>query len=126
MILLLISAFFSILNICISKYLFEIDECVLNRGIAFGISIGDTVLISIFLLLALVIFGYFNKGVIRYLLFSIFLFGLSNLVLRVLLGGVCDYIKVPLVRINIADLGIVVLSIYAGIKILAISSRKNK
>lgn len=98
----------------------------MNRGVAFGVSIEWIVLISTVLLLILAILGYLNKGVLRYLLFSIFLFGLSNLVVRVLLGGICDYINIPLVRINIADLGIVLLSIFTGVLVLKIKGEKNK
>ena len=126
MILLLISSFLSILNIFISKYLFEINRCVMNRGIAFGIQIELTVFISIILLLILVTLGCLNKGIIKYLLFSIFLFGLSNLTFRLLLGGICDYIAIPLLSINIADLGIVILSIYTGIQVMGIKRGKNK
>lgn len=126
MILLLISYFLSILNIFVSKYLFGIDGCVINRGIAFGISIQYIFIISIFLLIALIILGYMSKGSLRYTLFSILLFGLSNLIVRLLLGGICDYIPMYFLTINIADLGVVLLSIYCVIKIMELDIRKSK
>ena len=125
MILLAISFFLSIFNIYISKHLFELDRCVINRGIAFGVSMKLIVFISIILLLVLIILGYINKGRIRYILFCIFLFGLSNLIVRLLLGGICDYISIPFLFFNIADLGIVLLSFYAGVCIIGINWEKN-
>lgn len=126
MILLLISFSFSIFNIFLSKYLFTIDRCVINRGIAFGISIEYIFIISILFLIILIVLGYINKGIVRYILFSIFLFGLSNLITRLLLGGICDYLAMSFLTINIADLGVVVLSILAVIKIIGLDIRKSK
>lgn len=125
MILLLISYFLSILNIFLSKYLFTIDRCVINRGIAFGISIQYIFIISILFLIILIVLGYINKGIVRYILFSIFLFGLSNLITRLLLGGICDYLAMSFLTINIADLGVVVLSILAVIKIIVLDTHKS-
>lgn len=125
MILLLISFSLSILNIFLSKYLFTIDRCVINRGIAFGISIEYIFIISILFLIILIVLGYINKGIVRYILFSIFLFGLSNLITRLLLGGICDYLAMSFLTINIADLGVVVLSILAVIKIIVLDTHKS-
>ncbi len=125
MILLLISFSLSILNIFLSKYLFSIDRCVINRGIAFGISIEYIFIISILFLIILIVLGYINKGIVRYILFSIFLFGLSNLITRLLLGGICDYLAMSFLTINIADLGVVVLSILAVIKIIVLDTHKS-
>lgn len=125
MILLLISFSLSIFNIFLSKYLFTIDRCVINRGIAFGISIEYIFIISILFLIILIVLGYINKGIVRYILFSIFLFGLSNLITRLLLGGICDYLAMSFLTINIADLGVVVLSILAVIKIIVLDTHKS-
>lgn len=126
MILLIISSLFSILNIFISKYFFRLDRCVINRGIAFGISMDLAVLISISLLIFLIILGYINIGRIRYIYFSIFLFGFSNLITRLFIGGICDYISLLFLSFNIADLGIVVLCIFGGIKVIDINGKKSK
>lgn len=126
MILLIISSLLSILNIFISKYFFGLDRCVINRGIAFGISMDLAVLISISLLIFLIILGYINIGRIRYIYFSIFLFGFSNLITRLFIGGICDYISLLFLSFNIADLGIVVLCIFGGIKVIDINGKKSK
>lgn len=125
MILLLISFFLSILNIIYSRRLALLEKCVINQGIAFGISIEYIVLISIFLLVSLVIVGYFSNGIIRYLLYAIFLFGMSNLMLRLILGGVCDYFSIYLLSFNIADLGILILCFWGVIKIIGINRNKS-
>ncbi len=123
MILLAISFFFSIFNIYISKHLFELDRCVINRGVAFGVSMKLIVFISIILLLVLIILGYINKGRIRYILFCIFLLGLSNLIVRLLLGGICDYINVLCISMNISDIFIVVFAILGGLEVLLTKDR---
>ncbi len=118
MILLLISAFFSILNICISKYLFGLDRCVINEGIAFGIRIDYEVYITLFIILLLIVLGLFLKGKERYIFFSLSILGLSNLFVRILYGNICDYINLITVHVNIADIAIVLIAILGGFGIL--------
>jgi lipoprotein signal peptidase len=117
MILLIISFLLSILNIFFSKYFFELNKCVINKGVAFGISIEYVFVISIFLLISLIVLGSIKKGGTKYILFSIFLFGLSNFITRLLLGGICDYLSIYSLAFNIADFGIVVLSIWLATEI---------
>lgn len=118
MILLLISAFFSILNIYISKYLFGLDGCVMNSGVAFGIRIDYEIFITLFIILFLIVLGVFLKGKERYIFFSLSILGLSNLFVRILYGNICDYINLITVYVNIADIAIVLIAILGGFGIL--------
>lgn len=116
--ILVISLIVSVINIFISSKLFSDNRCVENDGIAFGIGVEDITYITLILLLVLIVVGLRSKGVIKYILFSILLMGLSNLIVRVIYGSICDYINIFNLVINISDLFIVLFSIYAGIHIL--------
>ncbi|KKP65175.1 MAG: hypothetical protein UR61_C0030G0006 [candidate division WS6 bacterium GW2011_GWE1_34_7] len=108
----------SILNIFLSVYLFNLDVCVLNRGIAFGIRIEYEVLVSILLLIFLIFIGIKTEGFLKYIILSIVGLGLSNLVVRILLNGVCDYIHILNISFNLADIFLVLFSVVGGIFIL--------
>jgi lipoprotein signal peptidase len=82
----------SILNIIFSFSLYSVDLCVLNSGVAFGINIYGEALLSAVLIVLIVIWGIKQAAKIRYLLFSLAVLGLSNLIVRVWHGSVCDYI----------------------------------
>ncbi len=106
-----ISTFFCILNILFSFHLYAKELCILNRGVAFGLEFGQEIPISIFLLLLLSFLVYRLEKDIRYLILSISILGLSNLLVRIFLGNVCDYISLLNISFNIADCGIVLTSI---------------
>lgn len=108
----------SILNILLSVYLFNLDMCVLNRGIAFGIRIEYEILVSILLLLFLVFIGNKTGGFLQYVILCIVGLGLSNLLVRVLLNGICDYIQIFNLSFNLADIFLVLFSIIGCIFIL--------
>jgi len=92
--------------------------CVLNRGIAFGIRIEYEVLVSILLLIFLIFIGIKTEGFLKYIILSIVGLGLSNLVVRILLNGVCDYIHILNISFNLADIFLVLFSVVGGIFIL--------
>lgn len=118
-IFILLSSFvISLFNIFISIYLFKLDICVFNRGIAFGIRVEYEVFLTLFLILVLILLGIFIKGRVRYILFSLSLLGLSNLFVRVMYGSICDYIRMFNVYVNIVDILIVSLAILGGIEML--------
>lgn len=106
-----ISTLFCILNILFSFHLYARELCILNRGVAFGLVFGQEIAVSIFLLLLLSFLAYRLEKDMRYLLFSIAILGLSNLLVRIFLGKVCDYISLLNISFNIADMGIVLTSI---------------
>lgn len=108
----------SFLNICISIYLYTSNMCIINGGVAFGISIKYEFLISTFLLFGIMFLGIFVKGRMKYILFSLLALGISNLLIRIIYGGVCDYIGVFNIYVNIADIFISLLAIFGVIKIL--------
>ena len=108
----------SILNILLSIFLFNLNMCVLNRGIAFGIRIEYEIFVSILLLLFLVFIGIKTEGFLKYILLSIVGLGLSNLIVRILLNGVCDYIHIFNISFNLADIFLVLFSIIGCIFIL--------
>lgn len=116
---LLISSFVvSLLNIPFSINLLIKDLCILNSGIAFGIRIEYGILITIVLLLFLIIFGIYIKNIFRYYVFSIAILGISNLFIRVMYGGVCDYINLSFIHVNIVDMGIVSICVWSVMLII--------
>ena len=110
--ILAISAVVSFFNIIVSIFLNSSASCILNTGVAFGINMGLEVLISTILIIFLVIFGIKRNGKDRYLLFSLSILGLSNLIIRVIYDGVCDYISLFGLFFNLADVFIVLVCIY--------------
>jgi len=116
--LLVFSSFCSILNIFISKQLYFESKCILNEGVAFGISIEYIFLISILLISLLIILGLISREDIRYIFFSLAVLGLSNLIVRFNYASVCDYINILGISFNIADFIIVLIGIYAGVNII--------
>ena len=102
----------SILNIIFSFSLYSVDLCVLNSGVAFGINIYGEALLSAVLIVLIVIWGIKQAAKIRYLLFSLAVLGLSNLIVRVWHGSVCDYISLSGISFNLADAFIVLTSVY--------------
>jgi len=102
----------SILNIIFSFSLYSVDLCVLNSGVAFGINIYGEALLSAVLIVLIVILGIKLVGKVRYLLFSLAVLGLSNLIVRVWHGVVCDYISLSGISFNLADAFIVLTSVY--------------
>lgn len=107
-----ISAVISFLNIVLSLFLYSSGLCILNPGVAFGVDTGLEVLISTVLIIFLVILGIKRKRKDRYLLFSFSILGLSNLIVRVIYDGVCDYISLFGLFFNLADVFIVLVCIY--------------
>jgi len=124
MFILLSSLVVSIVNVVISFELISKDMCTINYGVAFGIGIEYIIFLSLLLLLSLVVIGVITKGVIKYMFFSLFLLGLSNFVIRILYGSICDYINIFNLVINISDLFIVLISIYAGVYIFFFERKK--
>jgi len=124
MFILLSSLIVSIINVVISSQLFFKDMCIRNNGVAFGIGIQYITFFSLLLLLSLVVIGVITRGIIKYIFFSLFLLGLSNFVIRILYGSICDYINIFNLVINISDLFIVLISIYAGVYIFFFERKK--
>lgn len=119
----LLSLIVSFLNVCISIYLYSSNICILNEGVAFGISIKYELLISTLLLFGIMFLGIFAKGRMRYILFSLLTLGISNLLIRIMYGGVCDYIGIFNIYVNIADITIVIVSL---LSILLITKRNGE
>jgi len=107
-----LSIFASVLNIVFSFSLYPLGLCVLNSGVAFGINIYGEALLSAVLIVLIIILGIKQTGRIRYLLFSLAVLGLSNLIVRVWYGVVCDYISLFGISFNLADAFIVIVSAY--------------
>ena len=107
-----ISTFVSVINTILSFIMYSSGLCILNKGIAFGFNISLEVLISTILIICLVVLGVKRKEEDRYLLFSLCVLGLSNLIIRVIYNGVCDYISLIGLFFNLADVLIVSISIY--------------
>lgn len=112
------SIFLGILNFLISWYLFHLDMCVLNIGVAFGIRVEYEVGIVVLILSVLLYLGFKVKSSLRYLILSLFILGLSNLIVRVVFKNICDYINVFNISFNIVDLSIVLICIISAIIIL--------
>lgn len=117
MFVLLTSLIISLLNIYFSNIHVESGSCVSNSGIAFGLMVGNEFLLAILILLTLTVVGLLSKGKIKYLFFSLVLLGTSNLYIRVQYGAMCDYISLPKLFVNLADIFIVLISIYLVIYI---------
>lgn len=107
-----LSIFASVLNIVFSFSLYPLGLCILNSGVAFGINIYSEALISAILIVLIIILGIKQAGEVRYLLFSLAVLGLSNLIVRVWHGVVCDYIFLLGIYFNLADAFIVLVSAY--------------
>lgn len=122
--ILLCSFVVSVINIFLSNELFLRNTCITNNGVAFGIEINNIFFISTLLLIILIVIALNSGGNMKYILFSVFLLGLSNLVTRVIYGKVCDYITVLGISFNISDLFLVLLSIYAGVFLLFINRER--
>lgn len=116
-ILLIFSLLISVINIFLTEYLFDKRECVINRGVAFGISIEYIILLSILFIVLMIFLGCITKGFEKYILFSISILGISNLIVRVIYGGVCDYIRLFSMYVNLIDIFIVSLVIYSFLHI---------
>lgn len=116
-ILLIISLLISVINIFLTDYLFDKNGCVINRGIAFGISIEYIILLSILFIVLMIFLGCITKEFEKYILFSVSILGVSNLIVRVIYGGVCDYIRLFGMYVNLIDIFIVTLVIYSFLHI---------
>ena len=121
--LLISSIILSVLNSLLSIKLIADGVCTLNRGIAFGVRIEYEVLITALLLFLLVCLSIYIKNIFRYNILSIVMLGISNLFMRIMYGGVCDYIDLFGVNVNIADIGIVTICI---LSIVYIVKEKDK
>lgn len=102
-----ISIVLSIIHLYIS--FFVADECIVNEGIAFGISIPYVEWVSLLFLVFLFFLSLKTKSNIKYLLFSITLFGSVNVFERFFRGYICDYIRIFNVYVNIVDICITIL-----------------
>lgn len=122
--ILFVSLIVSILNFVISLELFRNDLCIRNDGVAFGIDIKYITILSLSLVVVLIFFGLISKGILRYILFSFVLLGISNLSIRIMYGSVCDYIHIFNLIVNISDILISVLLIYAFIDISFLEKKK--
>ena len=116
----------SITNILISVYLSNEGLCIFNQGVAFGMDIEYIFIVSMFLIFSLIVMGIVNRGYLRYLFFAISFLGLSNFIVRVFYGGVCDYINMFGISFNLSDFFIVVISLYFGIQIIFSSYIKKE
>lgn len=112
------SILIGVVNLIISTYLFNNTSCVLNMGVAFGIRVEYEVSIVILILSSLFYLGIKLKSPFRYLILSLFVLGLSNLIVRVVFKNICDYINIFNISFNIVDIGIVLICIVLGIWIL--------
>ena len=92
--------------------------CVLNQGIAFGIRIEYEILISTTILLILVFVGFKTQDFLKYIILCIIGLGLSNLLVRILLNGICDYIHIYKISLNLADIFLVLFSITGCILVI--------
>ena len=90
------------------------DKCIINKGVAFGIDVKYIEVISLFLSLSLMYFASRIKGRNKYVLLSLGLLGFANLVERFLRGGICDYLYLGGLYVNLIDIfitSLVILSI---------------
>ncbi len=122
--ILLCSFVISVINILLSNQLFLRNTCITNNGVAFGFEINNIFYISVLLLVILIVVALNSKDNMKYILFSVFLLGLSNLITRVIYGKVCDYITILEISFNISDLFLVLLSIYAGVFLLCFNKER--
>jgi len=107
----------------LSFSLYSLGLCVLNSGIAFGINIYGEALLSGALIVLIIIWGIKQVGKVRYLLFSLAVLGLSNLIVRVWYGVVCDYISLFGISFNLADAFIVIISAYLFFHLLSFKDK---
>jgi len=105
-------------NIFLSKIFCTIGKCVINSGIAFGISIKGEIVTVLFLILLIIYIGLRVKREWGVILVSIGVLGLSNLICRLIFGGVPDYFHLLGISFNIADIFIVLFAIISGVLIL--------
>ena len=114
----LFSVLIGVLNIFFSWFFCSIDKCVINNGIAFGISIKGEISITFLLILFLLYIGWKVKKDWGVILGSVGILGFSNLICRVVFGGVSDYLHIFSLSFNIADIFIVLFSVVSGVLIL--------
>lgn len=93
-------------------FFFSQDNFTLNRGIAFGLFEGVEIILILVCLSSLVIFFYIkNKQLTkidRLALFTLIAGASSNLLDRLVYGGVIDYIEIgKLLSFNLADVMII-------------------
>ena len=112
------SVLIGVLNIFFSEIFCSIDKCVINKGIAFGISINGEILITFLLILLIVYIGLRVKREWGRILIGIGILGFSNLVCRLIFDGIPDYIHILSISFNIADIFIVLFAIVSGMLIL--------
>ena len=110
----LLSVVLFLTNILVSFFL--IENCIENRGVAFGIEIEYVSLIKFFLLIFVLLLSFKIEGNLKNIFLSIVILGSGNLFERIVRGYVCDYIPFFNLSINIVDIGIVVVTI-AGVLI---------
>lgn len=122
--ILFLSLVVSLLNIFISFWLFSKDLCIKNEGVAFGIDVIYIIFITLAVVIVLILLGLISKGFLRYIFFSFVLLGISNFVVRVIYGSVCDYINIFNLVVNISDILMVLLSIDTCIHILFFDKKK--
>lgn len=120
-----VSFVLGIINVILSLVFSELNVCVYNKGIAFGISVGYEYIFSVLILIVILILTIINKSILRYFLLSFFFLGLSNLVVRILYGSICDYISLLNMNVNIADISIVALCVLTLIYIVLIKGDEN-
>ena len=106
-----ISILISIIHLLLSLYLDTRGECILNEGIAFGISVNHIYVISIALILFLFGMAMTSKRTLRSFLFGIAILGIGNLLGRIYFSGICDYISLINISFNLIDIAIVSLCI---------------
>ncbi|MDY0096851.1 MAG: signal peptidase II [Candidatus Dojkabacteria bacterium] len=112
------SVLIGVLNVFFSEIFCSIDKCVINKGIAFGISIKGEILITSLLILLIVYIGLRVRREWGRILIGIGILGFSNLVCRLIFDGIPDYIHILSISFNIADIFIVLFAIVSGMLIL--------
>lgn len=103
------SAVISIFHLLLSIFLYRRGECILNEGIAFGIPIDYIMSISTVLILSLFLLSRKMKVPLNYFFSGLSILALGNLLGRFVFSGVCDYVALFFVSVNIVDIGIVLL-----------------
>ncbi len=107
-----LSMFVSVLNIVLSSLMYSSNLCILNTGVAFGFNIGWEILTSEMLIICLLFVGAKREKNDKYLFFSLCVLGLSNLFVRIIYDGVCDYLHLYGLFFNLVDIFILFICIY--------------
>jgi lipoprotein signal peptidase len=102
-----ISIALSIIHLYIS--FFVVERCIVNEGIAFGLSIPYVECVSLLFVVFLFFLSVKTKSNIKYLLFSIASLGSVNVLERFFRGYICDYIRIYNIYLNIMDICITIL-----------------